>query len=113
MKISNKWRKMSQVYKLFAERFKRASFTEEDAEEVYLWESTGKGNLKAGVFPDARADGTYNGYVVGKVWKDWHVTEWRAAVKEGRLFPRELYLGGKYPKWWLDKIFEKKAKEAV
>lgn len=106
MKISNKWRQMAQVYMVFAERFKGVSFTEEDALEVYLWESTGKGNLEAGVFPNARSDGTRNGYALGKIWKDWHVTEWKAGIKEGWFFAWELYLDPRYPKWWLDKIFK-------
>lgn len=98
---------MSQVYKLFAENFKNVSFTEEDAQEVYLWESTGKGCLKAGVFPAIRTDGTYNGYMIGKTWKDWHVTEWKTAIKERLLFVWELYQDKRWPKWWLDKIFGK------
>lgn len=99
---------MSQIYKLFAENFKNVSFTPEDAMEVYLWESTGKGDLKPGVFPTARAGGTCNGYAIGKIWKDFFVTEWKRDIKKGLLFVWELYMDKRYPRWWLDKIFGRK-----
>lgn len=99
---------MSEVYKLFAQlmKVKNLSYTEEDAIEVYLWESTGRGSLKAGVFPAARADGTYNGYAIGKIWKDWQVTEWKDSINKRLLFVFELYEDDIWPKWWLGKIFK-------
>lgn len=110
MKISKKWRKMAQVYELFAKNLKSVSFTEQDAMEVYAWETHGSGCLKSGVFPEKRLDGTYNGYMIGKIWKDWHVTEWKADIKKKLLFVWELYAEHKYPKWWLDNIFERAKK---
>jgi len=104
VKISKKWKRMSEIYKLFAKDLPCVSFTNKDAEEVYLWESIGRGVFKGGVFPERRNNGTYNGYMFGKIWRDWHVTEWKSDIAKGLLFAQELYDCNRYPKWWLDKI---------
>lgn len=60
MKPSRKWRRIAEIYKRFATE-DGLDFSDNAAEEMYLFESTGNGDLRVGLFV-----GKSNGYAVGK-----------------------------------------------
>lgn len=63
---------------------------------MYIFESTGKGDLKQNLF-----DAT-NGYANGKHWMDITVKMWKEDIKAGLLSKWELYLELPGIHWWLD-----------
>lgn len=99
--MTKKWLRMAEMYKRFVPSNISCTFTKEDAEEVFKFESTGKGNLSHGVF------GTppFNGYWVGKHWMDITIAMWKEGIRDGILFYSELERD--YPDWWLRKVFSK------
>lgn len=100
MKPSKKWRAMQPIYQAFAEGKEGLDFSEEAAEEMYLFESRGEGNLRMGLFSGERM----NGYAVGKHWMDATVKGWLEMIAEGTLFIWELYEWFPEWHWWLDRV---------
>ena len=94
-KPSKTWRKMSEIYKIFAKDFDHVcDFSDTSAVEMYNFESTGNG----AVSPN-------NGFAVGKHWMDATIKMWKEDVcKSGLLTKHELYQDKKYPSWFWDKI---------
>jgi hypothetical protein len=95
---------MSEVYRLFAGDHCTLDFSLNAAQEAYLFETTGKGNLKRGVFSDP----PYNGYAVGKHWMDATVKMWREDIRKGLLMRRELYEDPLFERehWWLNRVLK-------
>lgn len=93
MKVSKKYMKMIEVYKLFTTEWPDLDWGRECLEEMYLFESRG-----------VKFHNPDNGYFVGKQYMDVHITMWRQDLKDGILIKRELYEDGRFPKWWLDKV---------
>ena len=103
--MTERWRKMSEIYKIFAKGWNNLDFSEKAAEEMFQWESKGEGDLKQGIFSKG---GKYNGYAVGKHWMDVMVKMWKEDMGK-YIFKFELYEDSKYPHWWLDEVFGKEA----
>ena len=88
---------MAEMYKKFVPLGVTCTFTEQDAQEVFTKESTGKGSLAHNVFGVP----PYNGYWVGKHWMDITIGMWNEDLGK-TLFRCELE--GSYPKWFLAKV---------
>jgi hypothetical protein len=101
---------MSEIYKRFCPGYKELRFhnqetyeytedcidmSEKALEEMYQWESFGKGDLRRGVFKTK--EGKFNGYAVGKQFMDYMITDLKASR---HLFP-PIDLVRQYPVWWL------------
>ena len=97
--MTNRFKRMLPIYKRFATG---GTFTAENAEELFLWESLGEGNLSTSVF-----SGGTNGFAIGKRWVDLQVAEWKKDIASRLLFKHELYADW-YPHWWLDKVLTDK-----
>jgi hypothetical protein len=90
--VSNKFKRMAELYKHFARHWTGLDFSDEALLEMFNSESYGtRVNPK-------------NGYLVGKGFLNVAVTSWKEDVALGTLFVKELYQDG-YPEWWLDGIF--------
>lgn len=101
MKISKKWRRMRAVYLYFAEG--RFDLSDAAAEQMYLYESTGQGDLGLGLF-----GGNINGYAVAKHWLNATVAMWLEDLRLGLLRKQELY--DMIPAdlhWWLDNVLKR------
>lgn len=115
MKVSNKWRKMAEIYKRFSQmkRVPDASpehikiwdsydadrdFSEEAMLEAFERESVG---AKHSI---TRSNGKINGYIEGKQWMDLTLTEyWLPDVAEHKtLSAFELYQD--FPHWFLARV---------
>lgn len=124
---SRKFRRKCKVYKLFAEEHDSSSFSDKTMEELYLFETYGKGDINIGGFNQSN-----NGYAVGKRWCDLQVASWledcemhvcntRVMLPRGKIGTlKESYSGWynviselyqdetfKDHWWWLDSIFKK------
>jgi len=107
MSISRKFRRQSEVYKMFGE----GDFSDESLKEMYEYESNGVGDLKIGGFSQ-----TPNGYAVGKKNLNITVSMWMDTLR-GRVVDgyhvcygwanliTDLYCD-KFPKWWLGSVFK-------
>lgn len=98
MKISKNWLKMAEIYKLFSPP--SYDFSEKAKQEAYLFESKGIGNKEIGIFQEEKI----NGYLYGKKMLNITVTMWKEDIEKGLLSMQELYQD-KFPRWWLNKIF--------
>lgn len=74
-------------------------YSEEAAEEMYLYETRGEGHLQSGLFQKGEK---INGYANGKKWMNVHIKMWSEGIRQGILFKYELE--EHYPKWFLDKF---------
>lgn len=88
---------MAEIYRRFATE-SGLDFSDEAAEEMYLFETTGKGDLQLGLFAGQQA----NGFAVGKRWMDVTVKMWKADIRGGILWRHELE--DVYPAWFLDRV---------
>jgi hypothetical protein len=100
---------MQPIYRHFGGDDEKLDYSEEAAHEMYRFETTGKGNLKMGLFTGDR----YNGYAVGKHWMDVTIKMWLQDIRDGILYIEELYQS--YPDWhwWLDRVVKKPLKKAA
>lgn len=80
MKISNKFKQKSKLYKRFCISPELFSWTNEDLLEAYLYESTGVGEFNKD-----------NGYMSGKKWLDVQIAQWKECLTEGLTTKYELY----------------------
>lgn len=101
--MTKQWLKMSEIYKIFAKYNENLDFSDGAAEEMFLWESEGKGDLERGIFPKK---GKYNGYAVGKRLMDITVKMWKEDIENGLLAKFELYEDETLPNWWLNKVLK-------
>lgn len=100
-RISDRWRRMAEIYRSFSEGRPNLDFSEEAAAEMFVWESRGEGNLALGLF-NPRQDGRYNGYAVGKHWMDATVAMWRQDLRDGLLLYSDLKQ--EFPEWFLARV---------
>lgn len=73
-------------------------FSEEAAEQMYAFETTGRGDLQFGLFSDRRP----NGFAAGKRWMDVTAAMWRQDIRDG--LPWRSELEESYPAWFLDRV---------
>ena len=100
-KVTPKYRKMAQVYKIFASGWDNLDYSEQALQEMYDYESTGKGNIAISVFNKSN-----NAYAVGKKWTDVQVSMWLDWLKKpGWMNILEDLYNDEFPHWWLDSIF--------
>lgn len=93
MKISKKYKQISELYKIFANDWNEYySFDDESMLEMYKHETYGT--------PISEN----NGYRLGKKWMDVTVSMWIEDIVLGNLTKHELYIDGRFPKEWLDKV---------
>lgn len=85
---------------MFAEDIPNMDFSEEAAQAYFDFETSGKGNLKIGMFGRQEK---YNGYMVGKHWMDVTIKMWKEDDRRGWYLPDEL--SAFYPEWWLKTIW--------
>jgi hypothetical protein len=110
MKISKSWLRMAEIYKIFGQDpfMTKLDFSEQAKQEMYEFESTGKGNISLDMFSNS-----FNGYAYGKKMLNITVAMWKEDIEKGLLFLKELYYpslpnDAKFPHWWLNKIFNRK-----
>lgn len=99
---TKRWRRIQPIYRHFGGE--RLDYSEEAAQEMYCFETTGQGDLKMGLFAGNRC----NGYAVGKHWMDATIKMWLQDIPQGLLSLDELYR--EYPEewhWWLDRMVKK------
>ena len=89
-RISKRWRRMADMYRMFAGDYPQADFSESAALAMYLHESTGA------PMPDALS----NGYALGKKWMDVTVAGWKEEIPQCGLLVSELQADG-VPDWFL------------
>jgi hypothetical protein len=92
---------MAQVYRRFGGESPSLDYSETAAVAMYRFESTGRGDLRLGVF-QIGPGGALNGYAVGKHWMDATVKMWREDLRTLVLFRSELE--GEFPGWFLDRV---------
>ena len=94
-KVSNKFRKMSEVYYIFSREWENMlDFSDDSLFNMYHYESSG--------VPIENARN--NGYFVGKQYMDVHIEMWKIDIKDRILTKQELYEDETFPNWWLDKV---------
>ena len=95
MKMSKKFVRMCDVYKIFAEGWKNhLDFSDDAALAMYCYETHGV----------AINEPYKNAYFVGKQWMDVNIKMWREDIQTGILTKHELYSDNTFPRWWLEKI---------
>lgn len=94
-KVSSKFSRMSEVYKVFSKDWQHMLFYSEESKlELFNHETFGRTVSKT------------NGYYVGKKWLNVHVEMWKEDIENELLYKIELYEDPKFPHWWLDSIFK-------
>ena len=103
-KITDKWRKKAEVYKLFLlSDPSKYDLSEDAAQQMFDYESSGKGNLVIDCF-----ESNSNGFAQGKKWMNVTLSSWREDIVNGLLFKFELYADPKFTNvhWWLDEVLK-------
>lgn len=100
--MTNKYRKMCEIYKIFAKDWD-CDFSEQAMQDMYNYETFGKGNINEGIFNGNKT----NGYAVGKKWLNVTVDMWFQEADMYGWHPllQRLY-ADKFPHWWLDEVFK-------
>lgn len=132
MKLSKRFLEESEVYKLFTPENENLDFSHIALEEMYIWESTGKGrscNVTDQHTEFLKTGRKINGYAVGKKFQNITVAMWFDKLdpiktkeqKLGRFLIKEeliklIGVGWEnllielrediFPNWWLNKIFK-------
>ena len=103
--INKKYRKMCEVYKIFAKDYD-CDLSEEAMLEMYTFESTGKGSININGFNTIGKKP--NGYAVGKKWLNVTVAMWFESMDKYGWLPemKNLYNDPIFPHWWLDLVFK-------
>lgn len=76
--MTNKFIKMCEIYKIFAKDWD-CDFSDEAKKEMYIFESTGKGDIDITGFN--AIDKKPNGYAVGKKWLNVTVSSWMEIIE--------------------------------
>lgn len=88
--MTKKWLIKAKDYKAIADRFIKKGFvldfSEQALQKAYEFETFGKGKVDDNIFQQK----TINGYLFGKQWLNWHITEWKKAIEKGLLLRSEL-----------------------
>lgn len=80
--MTNKFLKMCELYRIFAADWD-CDFSEKAKEDMFVFESTGKGNIDSGIFSYGNKP---NGFAVGKKWLNVTVSMWREAISRGGIY---------------------------
>ncbi len=80
--VSPKFKKKALLYKHFGSMFGNFDFSEQSMLNLYNHESYGT-ELGPG-------ESTSNGYVIGKKWLNWHITNWKQGLVEGSITRQDL-----------------------
>lgn len=80
--MSQKFKRKSLLYHHFASRKGMFDFSDDALLRLYNHESYGT------VLPVG--DATKNGFVIGKKWLNWHITNWKHALVEGSISRHDL-----------------------
>lgn len=111
IKMSRRWLKMLEIYKLFIpeDSINKVDLSECAKEELYTFESTGKGKINDGgdIFGITEK---VNGYALGKRWLNVTVAMWKEQLKKYPYLVEHYYNDPQFPHWWLDQIFKKESK---
>lgn len=99
MKVTNKWKRMGEIYKRFCPIEDCYDFGKQSEINMFLFESTGNPKL---CLTDKSENGKFNGYLVGKHWMDVTIEMWREDIVECLLSRKELEED--FPEWFLTKI---------
>lgn len=91
MKVTNNWKRVSEIYKRFADG--DYDFSESAALSMFAYETHGT----------PLVDAQTNGFAAGKKWMDVTVAAWKEDLPRGLLFVSELQDDG-YPDWFLEKV---------
>lgn len=107
IKISEKWRKHAELYKIFSLENINYDWSEEAALEMYIFETYGRGGLDSQnvlFLNNSRP----NGFLDGKKWLNVQVAAWREDISRGLLHPNDLYEDPIFYKyhWWLDDVLK-------
>lgn len=87
---------MCEIYRIFSKEWEHiCDYSEDSMRELNLYESNGQGKCEL-----------TNGFYLGKRYMDVTIKMWKEDIENGILFKHELYDDGKFPSWWLDKIFK-------
>lgn len=100
-KPTSKWRKKSEIYKMFIPDNLECTLSEQDEIDMFMFETHNEGDLEKSLFLDP----PFNGYVVGKKFMTVIIEMWKEDISLGRLYKFELEQD--YPKWWLDQVLRK------
>lgn len=94
MAVSSRYRRMAEVYRIFARPWEHMlDFSDAALSEMAAHESRG-----APIVSDR------NGYEVGKKYLNLAVTCWKGDLGIGLITKHDLYVSGEYPHWWLDRV---------
>lgn len=112
MKITDKFRRQSKVYKLFAE-YENLDFSDEALKELFEYESNGIGDcdIENQHYRYLKINKKINGYAIGKRNLNITVSMWLKNIDcgWGNLIT-DIYCS-KFPKWWIGSIFREFLKE--
>lgn len=78
---------MAKTYKYFVGDMENLDFSNKAKIDMFGYESGGKPDVHF----NAKYNGRYNGYAVGKHWMDVTLAMWREDVAKGLLTKHELY----------------------
>lgn len=78
MPVSKAWLKSANLYKFFARTYEGLDFSDEAAEAMYHYESSGIGHVNH----YDKVDGKVNGYAVGKHAMDIQLAMWREDLND-------------------------------
>jgi len=105
---------MAKIYKLFVEEQEHLDFSDEALEQMFEFESKGKGSLSIDTqhLNYLKTGDKINGYSVGRNVLDITVAMWLDSLTEPGWLPKmeEIYRG-KFPYWWLDSVFKNFVKQ--
>lgn len=89
---SNKFRRMSELYRIFARGYSDLDFSDDALLSLYNHESYGL------------ALSPRNGFAVGKQYLNVQVAMWRDDIRSGIIAKFELYEDERFPHAWLDSV---------
>ena len=92
--VSPKFKRMAELYRLFAAGFGENDFAEAAMVSLYNHESYGT-DLSA-----------KNGFAVGKQYLNVQVTMWREDLRAGLISRKDLYDDERFPAEWLDSVLK-------
>lgn len=93
--VSNRFKRMSEIYKTFASGWTDLDFSDDALIEMFNSESFG-----------TPVDEKKNGFFVGKQWLNVNVNMWLEDREKGHLVISELYADERFPHWWLDGVLK-------
>lgn len=100
--MNQKYKNKLKLYRKYIESgfgYINLDFSDRSAEECFLYESKGIGNLNIHDMHNRYlVDGTFlNGYYVGKRWLDWQISEWKHMTNQVWKDEIRQYVKEEYP----------------